>query len=581
MLFQKLKNNSIYIIFIIVSDIYNKLTLDHKRKLFLLMTYTLFTAMLEVFSLGMVIPFLGVLLNNSYVIDLPILGNFFNYLVFSYDINLSVLISLIFVFAAIVVALSRIYLLRFNALFTVTLGSNFSIRVFRNYLSTDYSDHIKKNSSDILAEIKEKVDLTVFAVLLPALNLFSSLLIAISIIIFLFYINFFIAFIVSIIFLPIYLFVVYKSKRSLHNNSLLIQEKQPKTIKIIQESIGSIRDIILNQNNNFYLDKFRNPDYILRLAQAKNVIIASFPRYVLECVGIVLIALFALLALLISKNLIDFIPILGALALGAQRILPLLQTVFANWASIQGYGTSAFDVLKNLHENEDKIHLSKLILKPFPFKKSIEFKNVSFRHNENKNETIKDINFKINKGDKVAIIGKTGSGKSTLIDLISGLLRPSSGQIYIDNKRLTLKNIKKWQQNIALVPQTIFLSDETILENVCIGLELKNIDFDKFKSSINSSHLSTFIDSLPNGHKTLVGERGVKLSGGQRQRIGIARALYKNKKVIIFDEATNALDEKTEQIIMNNLKKLSPDTTLIIISHRPKTVSFCNKVIKV
>ena len=208
------------------------------------------------------------------------------------------------------VALSRIYLLRFNAFFTVSLGSNFSIRVFRNYLSTDYSDHIKKNSSDILAEIKDKVDLTVFAVLLPALNLFSSLLIAISIIIFLFYINFFIAFIVSIIFLPIYLFVVYKSKRSLHNNSLLIQEKQPKTIKIIQESIGSIRDIILNQDNNFYLDKFRNPDYF-KIAQTRNVLIASFPRYILECVGIVLIAMFAVIALLISKNLIEYILFLG------------------------------------------------------------------------------------------------------------------------------------------------------------------------------------------------------------------------------------------------------------------------------
>ena len=258
--------------------------------------------------------------------------------------------------------------------------------------------------------------------MLPALNLLTSLIIAISIIIFLFFINFLIATIISIIFLPVYLFIVLKLKRKLHLNSLVIQEKQPETIKIIQESIGSIRDIILNPDSNFYLNKFKHPDYILRLSQkeAKNVLIANFQRYVLECMGIVFIALFAIMALLINNDLIDFIPILGALALGAQRILPLLQQVYATWASIQGYGTSAFDVLKNLKEDDNEILLEKTALQPLSFENSIKFENVSFKYDGNKNETIKNINFTINKGDKVAIIGTTGSGKSTVIDLISG-----------------------------------------------------------------------------------------------------------------------------------------------------------------
>ena len=213
--------------------------------------------------------------------NFPIIGSFLNYLVYSYEINLSILISSIFILAAVIVAISRIYLLKFNAFLTAQIGSDLSIRVlFKNHLTKRLFGTRKKNSSDVLADTREKVDTTVFAVLLPALNLLTSLIIAISIIIFLFFINFLIATIISIIFLPVYLFIVLKLKRKLHLNSLVIQEKQPETIKIIQESIGSIRDIILNQDSNFYLNKFKHPDYILRLSQAKNVLIASFPRYV-------------------------------------------------------------------------------------------------------------------------------------------------------------------------------------------------------------------------------------------------------------------------------------------------------------
>ena len=208
----------------------------------------------------------------------------------------------------------------------------------------------------------------------------------------------------------------------------------------------------------------------------------------------------------------------------------MLQTVYATWASIQGYGTSAFDVLKNLHDNENEKFYEKPSLETLKFESTIKFKNVSFNYNGNKNEIIKKINLTINKGDKVAVVGTTGSGKSTIIDLICGLLTPLSGKIYIDEQQLTPNIIKKWQQNIALVPQVIFLSDDTVIENICFGLNKKNIDFDRFKRAILNSNLTSFIDNLPNGHNTLVGERGVKLSG-QRQRIGIARPCIKIKRL--------------------------------------------------
>lgn len=577
----ELMNNSFNSGLVLVKDIYVKLDISHKKKLFFLIIYTIFTASLEVFSLGLVVPFLGILLNETYLNNVPILTEILTFLSFGLKIKSSLLISIIFIFAAIIVAISRIYLLKFSALFVVSVGSNLSLRVFENYLKQHYSFHIKKNSSDIISDIREKVDLTVFAVLLPSLTLITNLIIVLSIIIFLFFVNFKIASIISLIFLPIYIFVVLKSKQRLHQNSLIIQKNQPKTIRIVQESIGNIRDIILNKNQNFYLKKYQNPDFLLRLSQAKNILIASIPRYILECIGIVLIASIAIFVILTNQSLIEIIPILGTLALGAQRILPLLQQVYAAWASIAGYGTSSRDVLNNLSYNNNELSLKSNNIKTLPFQHSIIFKNVSFKYHDSKKEVIKNLNFEIRKGDKVALIGKTGSGKSTIIDLITGLLKPQTGEILIDGKVLTSRNLHQWQQNISLVPQTIFLSDESIIENICLGLEKKEISMKKFKNSIDISCIKSFIDSLPQGYKTLIGERGVRLSGGQRQRIGLARSFYKNKNILILDEATNALDIATETKILNNLKSLSENITLIIISHRPKTVSFCNKIIKV
>lgn len=577
----ELMNNSFNSGLVLVKDIYVKLDISHKKKLFFLIIYTIFTASLEVFSLGLVVPFLGILLNETYLNNVPILTEILTFLSFGLKIKSSLLISIIFIFAAIIVAISRIYLLKFSALFVVSVGSNLSLRVFENYLKQSYSFHIKKNSSDIISDIREKVDLTVFAVLLPSLTLITNLIIVLSIIIFLFFVNFKIASIISLIFLPIYIFVVLKSKERLHQNSLIIQKNQPKTIRIVQESIGNIRDIILNKNQNFYLKKYQNPDFLLRLSQAKNILIASIPRYILECIGIVLIASIAIFVILTNQSLIEIIPILGTLALGAQRILPLLQQVYAAWASIAGYGTSSRDVLNNLSYNNNELSLKSNNIKALPFQHSIIFKNVSFKYHDSKKEVIKNLNFEIRKGDKVALIGKTGSGKSTIIDLITGLLKPQTGEIIIDGKVLTSRNLHQWQQNISLVPQTIFLSDESIIENICLGLEKKEISMKKFKNSIDVSCIKSFIDSLPQGYKTLIGERGVRLSGGQRQRIGLARSFYKNKNILILDEATNALDIATETKILNNLKSLSEDITLIIISHRPKTVSFCNKIIEV
>ena len=556
--------------------IYEKLTLAHKKKCLYLLFFMLLTAILEVASLGLVVPFLSLVTNPDYISNIPLLNDVLNTINKIFGTNSTILISTLFICLAITAMVARVLLLKFNAQIVVSIGSNLSLRVLSFILSQPYEYHLKKNTSDLIANVKEKVELTVFAVLLPVLTLISNLIISIALIFTLILINWKVALVVSIVFIPLYILVIFISRSKLNHNSLSIQLNQPKTIKLIQEALGSIKDIILYSNKDIYIDKYRLPDFENRSAQAKNIVIASSPRFIMECTGMILIASLILFSVNNKTDLMTILPSLGALALGAQRILPSLQQVYAAWASIIGYGTSVNDVVENLEVLKKDNVIKSNSLK---FDKAIKFVDVTFSYRDNEKPVIKKLNFEILKGDRVAISGKTGSGKSTIIDLICGLIKPKSGFVYIDDLPLDNENTKYWQKNIALVSQSIFLSDETILENICLGFEENQIDIGKVKSCIKKACLEDVIENLPHKYQTKIGERGVRLSGGQIQRIGIARALYRDQNILILDEATNALDEDTEGQIIKNIQNMQKDITIIIISHRPQTLKFCNKEI--
>lgn len=556
--------------------IYEKLTLTHKKKCLYLLFFMLLTAILEVASLGLVVPFLSLVTNPDYISNIPLLNDVLNTINKIFGTNSTILISTLFICLAITAMVARVLLLKFNAQIVVSIGSNLSLRVLSFILSQPYEYHLKKNTSDLIANVKEKVELTVFAVLLPVLTLISNLIISIALIFTLILINWKVALVVSIVFIPLYILVIFISRSKLNHNSLSIQLNQPKTIKLIQEALGSIKDIILYSNKDIYIDKYRLPDFENRSAQAKNIVIASSPRFIMECTGMILIASLILFSVNNKTDLMTILPSLGALALGAQRILPSLQQVYAAWASIIGYGTSVNDVVENLEVLKKDNVIKSNSLK---FDKAIKFVDVTFSYRDNEKPVIKKLNFEILKGDRVAISGKTGSGKSTIIDLICGLIKPKSGFVYIDDLPLDNENTKYWQKNIALVSQSIFLSDETILENICLGFEENQIDIGKVKSCIKKACLEDVIENLPHKYQTKIGERGVRLSGGQIQRIGIARALYRDQNILILDEATNALDEDTEGQIIKNIQNMQKDITIIIISHRPQTLKFCNKEI--
>ena len=280
----------------------------------------------------------------------------------------------------------------------------------------------------------------------------------------------------------------------------------------------------------------------------------------------------------------EILPILGAFALGAQKLLPAMQQSYNAWATINAYSSEILNVINSLKQkveiNLDKSITSNNLKKRKPFEK-IKFDSLSFKYNNKENLIIKDLNLVIYKGDKIGIVGKTGCGKSTLIDLLIGLLIPYQGQIIVDGNSIHSKNnIEQWREKITHVPQTIYLTDNSFAENIAFGIPKKNIKLNKVKKAANLAKISSFIESTSNGYDSLVGEAGIKLSGGQRQRIGIARALYKNTEIIILDEATSSLDKKTEKEVMESINKFGKEKTILIVAHRISTLDFCDKVIE-
>ena len=299
----------------------------------------------------------------------------------------------------------------------------------------------------------------------------------------------------------------------------------------------------------------------------------------METLGIILIAYFAYTVTQESDGVTEIIPLLGVFAIAAQRLLPIMQQAYSSWSAILGNHASLLDTLDLLDQKLPNF-VKNLNNSPLKFEQEISLNQLFFRYNEKAPWVIQNLELKIDKGSKIGFVGTTGSGKSTLLDIIMGLLSPTTGFLKIDGVPITPENQRFWHSHIAHVPQTIFLSDGTIEENIAFGVPKKLIDHDRVVQSARKAQIAHNIDSWSNRYQTIVGERGIRLSGGQRQRIGIARALYKEADVIILDEATSALDNETEEAIMSAIDKLSPHITVLIIAHRISTLRNCSHIVK-
>jgi ABC-type multidrug transport system fused ATPase/permease subunit len=458
-------------------------------------------------------------------------------------------------------------------------GADLGIEVYRRTLYQPYRVHVARNSSEVISGITNKVNSVVFGVLSPLLTLVSSVVLLLAIMIALIAIHPLMALLAAVSFGAFYALITWMSRQRVHRNSQRIAYEQTQVVKALQEGLGGIRDVLLDGTQPVYCNIYRQADYPLRLAQGSNIFIGGSPRYVMEALGMVLISVLAYFLSHQSGGISTALPALGALALGAQRLLPALQQIYSAWTSIAGSYASLVDTLELLDQP-----LSGEMLQPAPaplrFQKDIQFRDVRFRYTVDGPWVLDDLNLVIPKGSRVGFVGSTGSGKSTTLDLLMGLLIPTEGEFLVDGQVVSDNRMRAWQRSIAHVPQSIYLADTTLAENIAFGVPPEAIDLDRVREAARQAQIADFIENRPDGYQACVGEQGIRLSGGQRQRIGIARALYKQASVLVFDEATSALDNATEQSVMDAIEGLSGDLTILLIAHRLSTVQRCDTIVE-
>ena len=532
----------------------------------------------EIISIGAVLPFLAVLTAPERIFELPAAQPFIKASGITTPSQLLLPLTIIFGLAALLSGGVRMFLLWASTRLSYATGADLSISIYRRTLYQPYSVHVARNSSEIINGISTKTN-TVIYTFTSILNLISSTIILLAILITLVSVDPVIALAAFGGFGLLYALIIKITQSRLVVNSQRIAHESTQVIKSLQEGLGGIRDVLIDGTQAAYCQIYRNADLPLRHAQGNNLFISMSPRYALEALGMLLISALAYMLALQPNGIAKAIPVLGVLALGAQRLLPVLQLAYASWSGIQGGQASLKDALELL-EQPLPDYADQPPAKPLMFRKQIELKNLSFRYTEQTPLVLSNLNLKISKGSRTGFIGVTGSGKSTLLDVVMGLLQPTDGALEIDGQPITSANNRAWQAHIAHVPQAIYLSDSTIEENIAFGIPKGNIDHKRVKQAAQQAQIAHIIESWPKKYNTYVGERGIRLSGGQRQRIGIARALYKQADVIIFDEATSALDNDTEQAVMEAIESLGNELTILIIAHRLTTLKNCTQVVE-
>ena len=536
-------------------------------------------SIMEVVSIGAIVPFLSVLTAPEQIYQHHLAQPLIKILEITEPSQLLLPLTIIFVMATLISATVRLLLLYALTRLSYATGADLNIDIYRRTLYQDYSIHISRNSSEIINSIITKTNIVIVHILVPSLNLISSVIIMVGITSIVFTINAQVALITFLVFALFYGVIVFFTKKSLQKNSQLIADESTKMVKSLQEGLGGIRDVLIDGTQEFYCKLYQNADLSLRRASGDNVFIGHSPRYLMEAVGMILLTILAY-TLTLQSNVVVAIPILGALALGALKLLPPLQQAYGSYSAIKGAKSSFIDVL-NLLNQPLPYNASQDLINPTPFKREIVFKDLSFRYTKNTPWILKNVNLSFKKGETIGFIGVTGSGKSTLLDILMGLLTPTSGELLIDGVAISQQNRRAWQAHISHVPQSIYLADSTIQENIAFGVGSEQIKEHRVVQVAQQAQVSKMINNLKNKYKAFVGERGVQLSGGQRQRIGIARALYKDSDVLIFDEATSALDNQTEQKIMQQIAKLKDNQTVFIIAHRLTTLEQCDRIIRI
>ena len=548
-----------------------------KRQLLLLVGLMFAGAVAEAVSLGAVVPFLAILSDPAQALQKPLVADVVNILGLTESDDLRWQLTLLFSIAAVTSGVVRFVLVYATARFNFGIGHELGAEIYHRALHQPYEVHVARNSSEIIGGLNKLEN--VVTLFFNLLNTCSAVLMAVFIISALVLIDPRIATTALLGFGSFYAVVSLVTRKRLTSNSRAISRGYNARVQTMQEGMGGIRDVLLDHTQALFAHRFNQIDWSMRQAQASNNIIGPSPRFVVEALSMVFIALLGYHMTASGDSLSSAIPTLGALTLGAQRLMPLLQQGYQGWAYVAGNRLVLFDVVDLLQQ--PVLCEIETQLEPLPFQHEIKLEKVSFSYQAHLPAVLNEMTLTIPRGSRVGFLGVTGSGKSTAMDLIMGLLQPSQGKIMVDGILLIGSARRAWQRNIAHVPQSIFLLDASFAENIAFGVPGERIEMPRVREAARQAQIADFIEADPQSYSAMLGERGVRLSGGQRQRVGIARALYKQAKVLVFDEATSALDNETEAAVISSIQSLGRDLTILMIAHRLSTLAECDLIVEI
>jgi ABC-type bacteriocin/lantibiotic exporter with double-glycine peptidase domain len=558
-----------------VSRLLRQLSPARRRQAVRIWLFMLVGAFAEMLSIGALLPFLTLLAAPERLNRYPLFTRTIEALGLAPD-QLLLAATALFIASAVICMVVRLMLLRVAQRFVFAVGHDLGMKLYDHLLHQSYLYHTLHNSAEMQAGI-QKINNITNLFLQPLMQGLISLTVMVFVVAALAWADPLLAAIAIGGFGGVYVAISITARKVLRRNSGRLASLSTQRIQAVQEGMGAIRDVLIERAQPMYLAKFGRLDRAFRNAQAVTTLLANAPRYLVEGMGLVLIAIVAIAMARQPGGLAAALPVLGALAVGAQRLMPLLQQAYFGWSQMVTNHLNLTNVLDVLDQPVDRPNRSAA---PLPFVQSIALRDLTFGYGASA-PALQDVSLTIAKGERAGLVGRTGSGKSTALDLMMGLLQPQAGAVMVDGKALAdAQDRFRWQANINHVPQVVFLSDDTIAANIAFGQEASAIDMAKVRRAAEAAHAAEFIEALPEGYASTVGEQGMRLSGGQRQRLGLARALYARRPLLVLDEATSALDSATEDAVMASIQQLDADLTVIIVAHRLSTLRHCSRIIQ-
>ncbi len=551
-----------------------------QKKSLILLTFLLFIGMImEVLGLGAILPVITFILDSELLLKNEIINQYFGHIIIQYDYNtiaIAMLSGLVILY--IIKTLFLAFLTYKQSVILENLSGFLRINLFKGYLNQPYSYHLNRDFSAILKNLQTEV-FFFSSYCRSLLMVFVEVSLSIAVIGTIIFIEPSGALSIGALFIVLSLIFYQITKRKLSSWGVEREYFDKQLSRTSLESLSGIKDIKLLSRENNFLRLFKKITFNRIRISSYHETISQLPRFYLELVSVIGLVFFIAFMIYIGQNKLIMLSTLGVFVAASFRMIPSVNRIIGGLQNMKFY-QSSIDVIYQELKSLNLFKSNNDYNNDISFEKEITLENLNYSYETNSSEILNNISLNISKGQTIGIIGKSGSGKSTIVDIINGLLEPTKGKICVDG--INIKNKEKsWQRRIGYVGQDIFLFDDTIKKNICFGLSTSEIDDKRINYVLKAAQLFDFVKNLDNKIETIVGERGIQLSGGQKQRIGIARALYNDPDVLIFDEATASLDSKTEKEVMNSIYSLKSDKTIIIVAHRMSTLSNCDLIYEI